>query len=406
MREEVEHARAIGTHAERHEHVAELRTGGIGDDALDVVLDEADGGREEGRDGADDDDEFLGMRRQLEHGRQAGDHEDAGRHHGGGMDEGGNRCRAFHGVGEPGVQQELRRLAHGTHEEQQAEHRQRIRLPSQELHRLSGHAGGGGEDGVEVDRLEDEEAAEDAEREAEVAHAVDDEGLHGGGAGAVALVPETDEQVGREAHAFPAEEHLDEVVGRHQHEHGEGEEREIGEEARLRLVMAHVAERVDVDERRDGVHHHQHDGGERVHPDHPVGGERAGVDPVQDFDLFDARLMQEAGEDIPGENCAEAEQRRRQVHRPLGAVVVAVMAVVVVMAVGTMVVVMRMGMVFAIDLGVLAKLAEQLGAEEAGDQRADQRQEDDGGKDGVHDYSRQPFMRLMSSTAMVPRLRK
>jgi hypothetical protein len=46
------------------------------------------------------------------------------------------------------------------------------------------------------------------------------------------LIPEADQQVGRETHAFPAEEHLHEVVGRHQHQHGEGEERQIGEEAR------------------------------------------------------------------------------------------------------------------------------------------------------------------------------
>ena len=47
------------------------------------------------------------------------------------------------------------------------------------------------------------------------------------------LVPEADQQVGGEADAFPAEEHLQEVVGRHQHQHGEGEERQVGEEARL-----------------------------------------------------------------------------------------------------------------------------------------------------------------------------
>ena len=72
------------------------------------------------------------------------------------------------------------------------------------------------------------EDQEDAEREAEVADAVDHEGLDGGGVGGRPLVPEADQQVGGEADAFPAEEHLHEVVRRHQHQHGEGEQRQIG----------------------------------------------------------------------------------------------------------------------------------------------------------------------------------
>jgi hypothetical protein len=62
------------------------------------------------------------------------------------------------------------------------------------------------------DRAEHQTGAEDAQHEAEVADAVDDEGLDRGGIGRGLLVPEADQQVGREAHAFPAEEHLQEVV--------------------------------------------------------------------------------------------------------------------------------------------------------------------------------------------------
>ena len=278
-----------------------------------------------------------------------------------------------------------------------------IELPRQEVEGLARLARSGTEDGVEIDRTEDEEAAEDAEREAEVTHAVDDEGLDGGGVGTLARVPEADEQVGRKAHAFPAEEHLHEVVGRHQHEHGEGEEREIGEEARLVLVVAHVAERIDVNERGNGVHDDQHDGGQRVDPDHPVGRQRAGVDPAQDLDLLGMGLVQEAGEDIPGEHRRHAEQQRGEIHGPCRAIIMAVVAMVV-MAMCAMIIV-RVGVMHAVDVGVLAETLESLGAEEPGDERAQQRQEDDGGIDGVHDRH-QPFMRLMSSTAMVPRLRK
>ena len=68
-------------------------------------------------------------RRQLEQRRQARDHEDAGGHHGRGMDQRGDRRRAFHRVRQPGVEQELRRLAHRAHEQQQADDRHRVEVP-------------------------------------------------------------------------------------------------------------------------------------------------------------------------------------------------------------------------------------------------------------------------------------
>ena len=60
-----------------------------------------------------------GLRRQLEQRVRARHHVDARRHHGGGVDQGGNRRGAFHGVRQPDVQRELRRLARGADEQQQ-----------------------------------------------------------------------------------------------------------------------------------------------------------------------------------------------------------------------------------------------------------------------------------------------
>ena len=96
--------------------------------------------------------------------------------------------------------------------------------------------------------LRQHEDQENAEREAEIADAVDDEGLDRGGVGRGLFVPEADQQIGREADAFPAEEHLHEIVGRHQHQHGEGEQRQIGEEARPVRILVHVADRIEMDE--------------------------------------------------------------------------------------------------------------------------------------------------------------
>ena len=118
--------------------------------------------------------------RKLEQRRQPGNHEDARRHHGRGMDEGGDWRRAFHGVGQPGVQQELRRLAHRAHEKKQANHGQRIHLIPEDGHHHRLLLARRGEDRVEIDVAENVVDGEDAQREAEIADAVDDEGLDRG----------------------------------------------------------------------------------------------------------------------------------------------------------------------------------------------------------------------------------
>ena len=68
--------------ARRHEHVAQLRTGRIGDDALDVVLDQTDSRREEGGGRAHEGDEGQRGGRPLQHRRHAADQEHARGHHG------------------------------------------------------------------------------------------------------------------------------------------------------------------------------------------------------------------------------------------------------------------------------------------------------------------------------------
>ena len=76
------------------------------------------------------------------------------------------------------------------------------------------------------------------------------------------------------------------------------------------------------------------------------------------------------------------------------------MAVMVIMGVICMGCVGRM---IAIDIRIAAKVLEYLGAREPRDEGADEGKEYDS---LIHWFSLQPFMRLMSSTAMEPRLRK
>ena len=76
-----------------------------------------------------------------------------------------------------------------------------------------------------------------------------------------ALEPEADQQVRHQAHRFPAEEQLQEVVAHHQHQHREGEQRDVAEEALVAGSSCHVADGVDVHQQRhEGDHHHHHRG--------------------------------------------------------------------------------------------------------------------------------------------------
>ena len=87
VREEVEHRCLIGTYATGEEHVAQLRTGRIGDDPLNVVLGQTDGCREQGRDRTNNSDNGLGLGGVFEHRRQQAKHIDAGGHHGCSVDQ-------------------------------------------------------------------------------------------------------------------------------------------------------------------------------------------------------------------------------------------------------------------------------------------------------------------------------
>ena len=283
VRVEVEHAGAEGAHAHRQEHVAELRHRGVGEHALDVVLHEPDsagqerGGRAHGGNHAERD------RRVLEEHRVPADHVDAGGHHRGRVNQRRHRRRAFHGVGQPGVERNLRRLASGAAEEQQRD----------QAERAEGHFGrhrrGLGRDDLEVERAERDERQQGAEHEQVVADAIHDERLLGRVPRRLLHVVEADEQVGTQAHALPAHEHHEEVRAEHEQQHEEHEQVQVREEPREVAVglLVHVGRGVDVDERADAGDHQDHQRRQRVEAEGQVEREVARLDPrehgVADF---------------------------------------------------------------------------------------------------------------------------
>ena len=254
VRHQVEDGGREGAHAQRHEHEAELAHRAVGEHALDVVLHQADARGEQARERADDGDDAHGVRPHDVDGARARDHVDARRHHGGGVDERAHRGRAFHGVGQPDVERNLRALADGADEQQKTDGRRHRRA----------HLGRGLEDFRVGEAARQRPDEEHAQQEARVADAVDDERLLARVGRGLLLVPEADEQVAAKAHALPADEHDEIVVPQHQEEHREHEQVEIGEKSRVARVAVHVAHGVYVHQKAHARHHEQHDGAERI----------------------------------------------------------------------------------------------------------------------------------------------
>ena len=123
VRHQVEDGRRAAADAQGQHHVAQLADGGVGQHPLDVVLHQGDAWRQTGGDAADVGD-WSGPRGRRNSGVSPGHQVDAGRHHGRRVDQGGDRRGTGHGVGQPDVQGELRRLAHGARKEQHRRGRQ------------------------------------------------------------------------------------------------------------------------------------------------------------------------------------------------------------------------------------------------------------------------------------------
>ena len=247
---------------EGRDHVAELGERGVGQDLLDVALDEgAERGVERGG-GADPKDD--GQRLRDHQDVDPAEHVDAGRDHRGGVDQGGDGRRALHRVGQPDLERELGGLAHRPAEQQQRD---------QPAEHMAVAEGG------EVDGAVGPVAEDDAEQEAEVAHAVRDERLLGRLARRGLLVPVADQQPGAEPHQLPKDEHHEKIVGQHQAEHREHEHRQAAEVPAPGRVVTEVAERKHVHAQADHGDDHEHQRREVVELEAERERERAQLQP-------------------------------------------------------------------------------------------------------------------------------
>jgi len=266
---------------------------------------------------------------------------DAGRDHGGGVDQCRHRRRPGHGVGQPDVEWDLRRLAGGADEQQDAHQAGADR----------GRRGAGErESGVDVVHLQRAQRAveqEHAEQETGVADTVDDKGLLAGARVGGVVEPEADQQVTRQPHAFPAHEQHQQRTPQHQQQHEEEEEVEVGEEAPEALVVGHIAHRIDVDDRADAGDDERHHGGEAVEVEGDL--ELAVADEGPAIGHFDDRRK------------AAGLQRQQRLHREREGQ-------------------QRQPAADDGDEALADAVAAQSGGQHAVEQEAQQRQQDDGGE--------------------------
>ncbi len=278
------------------------------------------------------------------------------------------------------MQRYLRRLAHRADEQADADHRcDRPLMAFEDRDRLAAAdgAGGVGEHGGVIHRIEPEQHAGDPQQETEVAHTVDQESLEIREDRARAFEPEADQQVRDQTHRFPAEEQLQEVVAHHQHQHREREQADVAEETLVTRIFGHVADGVDVDQQRDEGDDQHHHRGQLV--DHETDVRIVAGDIEEGVEVLVERhssLRDQLPQHVAGQRAAQAD---------------------------------------AEDGRAVRADPTDAATEQAGQDRTEQRREDDRDQDGLgermldngvfHAGFRQPLSVSISATLIVRRLR-
>ena len=107
-----------------------------------------------------------------------------------------------------------------------------IVMASQSAHRkwieVSFAASTGPKSAIKIQMTKHDKGAKNTKGKTEIPDPVDDKGFHRRSVGGGFVIPKSDKQIGGKAHPFPTEEHLEEIIGGDQHQHGEGKQGQIG----------------------------------------------------------------------------------------------------------------------------------------------------------------------------------
>ncbi len=261
MGHQMENRRVPRLYAQRQEHVANLAHGRVREYTFDVGLHQRGKACQHQRNRPNDTHQMQHFRRHQEQAVSTGNQVDTGGYHGGSVDQRGDRRWASHRVRKPGLQRQLRGFTHGTAQQHQRCPHQHVIACGKVRRRQFHHF-------AEVQRAQLVVENEQREREEHVTHAGYHEGFHRRRAVLRIGVVETDQQIGAQAHAFPAQIHQQQVIGQYQNHHAGDKQVGVGEEAGVALFTAHVPGGEHVDQETDPGHHREH--GQRQAVQHQV----------------------------------------------------------------------------------------------------------------------------------------
>ena len=186
---------------------------------------------------------------------------DTGGNHRRSVDQRGDRRRTCHRVSKPCLQRQLRGFTHRTAQQHQGCPHQHVvticKVSRRQFHHFA-----------EVQRAQLVVEDKQCEGEEHVTHTDHDEGFHCRSTILRIGVIETDQQIGAQAHAFPAEVHQQQVVGKHQNHHAGDKQVGVGEETGVSLFTAHIPGGEHVDQETHTGHHTEH--GQRQAVQHQV----------------------------------------------------------------------------------------------------------------------------------------
>src|SRR5580692_10558585 len=122
---------------------------------------------------------------------------------------------------------------------------------------------------------------EDANQKSKISYAVNDEGFLPGRRSGILGEPEPNQQIRRQTHTLPPDEHHQVVIGQHQRQHEKHEQVQIGEETVIAGILRHVANGVDVNEETNSGDDQQHDQRELIQIKREIDAEGTGSNPVR-----------------------------------------------------------------------------------------------------------------------------
>ena len=248
--------RAIHTEEQRYQ--TQMADGGIGEQALEVVLEDRKvGAHQQGRQPrqADEPEPRVRVAERRVHARQK---EHAGLHHRGGVQVSRHGRRRCHRVRQPEVERELRTFGKRA---QQHQHQGR------QIQRMGADRVAGCQDRIELEAANDVPEQQHAAQQCEASCAGDRQRHARALAGIGAMVPVADQQERGEAGGLPENHQQQQVVCQDQPQHGAHEEQQVTKEARRRIIRMQVIGGIEHDQRADGADQ------QREHPRQPVDAE-------------------------------------------------------------------------------------------------------------------------------------